>query len=294
MKYLTGRRTKYFWGLFCLINFLLCGKSTFSQEQIAHFDTIKLSRSIKSRFEYSISNAGISRIKFERSTFQKRKGDHLPTGKKVLGTFLTGLTGIQSGEDKGVTWQLDGSIFTDDPNLSWVVKIDCPGWISTLRERERQDDGSFTMHKTRETGIDWDKSNGTITSKADTICYFFVAFEPRNIPEINEWIKSVFKKEVVQVNGTFSGEIEFALWGDFDGRERQILFKKDENRIYLFNDNQLIGYYQPEKFIKTGRNKMLQQPMLLARKSLNEDEKNEWLLLSAVSQWFIFSNSDPK
>jgi hypothetical protein len=280
--------------LFGLLFLLFYTADLYGQEQVGLFDTIHIERDGNSRFNYFVSNSKIKTISFQKSHFQKSKGDHFSIAGSVGRELLTVFTGIGTGATKDVNWQLTGRIMTDDLNLNWNIDIYCPGSISKMKERVRNNDGSFSTENSREIEINWEKSIGFITNNTDTISRFCVVFEPYDKPELNKWTNQIYKKPIEGLKGIILQKKDFALWGDFRGKDLFIICNSEENLLYLFKEKELRGIYQAEKLKLFGRKKNSPQPILLVKNTLSEDVKVDELLLSFVGQWFIYSRENPQ
>ncbi len=87
----------------------------------------------------------------------------------------------------------------------------------------------------------------------------------------------------------YKPDVTYSLKGEFLGKQSGIMYSVTDNRIYIFNQNELLGIYQykttPSGFIRK-KNRITAEPYLLVKANLEESERIDILRLAMVGLCF--------
>jgi hypothetical protein len=254
-----------------------------AQETFVAFDTIKIVQAEYYLPEYTIEDTIISKINIQITPTKQLEDVHFKPGADLLGYLVTTTTGLGLGGSKESNFFLASTIRTNNPKLDWNIDVYTPGYVQKNRERVKNSDGSTSVNTTYTNIFAWQKGAiGYIIETGDTIGWYYVYLEPRKDSVMQRWFQPVFKGKQIPTIYNFK---EFALKGEFTGREIELLYNTEENRIYLYEGAMIKGIYQcqkPPKVALKKKNRTVYQPYLLVNEKLNEWERMDELRLAMV------------
>jgi hypothetical protein len=265
--------------LFFLLNPILFLRA---QDTVAAFDTMQLMQPNDFRDVYTIRDTLINSISIQASAATQVNAVHFTFGGDVLKGMMALATGIGIGGIKNVDWYLASIIRTSNPKLDWILDIYCPGYVEKQKSRVRNNDGSYSVETNYENAFLWEKGAiGFIIEAGDTVGWHYVYRDPRINPALAKWLQPAYqgKQEHASINYR-----EFALLGEFAGKESCILFNSSDNRIYLFRGNEPTGILQCLKpsmqIIFNKKKHKVVQPYLLVNQKLTAWERMDVLRLA--------------
>ncbi len=255
-----------------------------AQEMISVMDTIKFTQTNYSPIELTLSDTLINLMSLENATAKQMNDVHFKTGGNMLRGMITLATGFGIGDAKDVDWYLTSDIQTNNPELDWKMDVYCPGNVEKQRSRVKNENGSYSLETYYVNTFLWNKGAlGFIIEKNDTIGWHYVHREPRTDTAVQKWARQVYPpdQEYSLVNYQ-----EFALLGEFTGKESSIYYNSISDRIYIFSDQGLKGIFQcqpppPQNLFKK-KKRIPPQPYLLADNSLTAWERIDLLRLAMV------------
>ena len=266
----------------CLFTLLIPSGFIKAQNTVTTFDTIHLVQKEYYSDDFSLEDTLISKISIQKTAAVQMNDVHFKPGGSILGGIATLATGIGFGSAKDVDWYLASAIRTNNPKLDWLLEVYCPGYIEKERTRVKNGDGSYSVETNYVNRFSWEKGAiGFIIEKGDTIGWHYVYRLPRTDTAAQKWAQIVYKGNTEHAAMNYR---EFALIGQFTGKESGILFNSEDNRIYIFYGDQLLGMYQcqnppPFKLSKKKR-KPFAQPYLLVNSKLTAWERMDILRLA--------------
>ncbi|MEI8049159.1 MAG: hypothetical protein WCI92_17385 [Bacteroidota bacterium] len=273
---------KIYTPIVCLLFFQFLSCQAHAQSNIA-FDTIRLVQDNFFRQEYGLNDTIINSIKIETRNAKLVQKVHFKFGSDVAKGMLTSITGIGLSDAKDVDWYLASTIQTNNPKLDWISDIYCPGYIEKERQRVRNNDGSYSVESHEVNHYLWE--NGAlayIIEASDTVGWHYVYRNPRSDTTLARWTPQVYTK---QSSFAAFNSFDFALLGQFTGKESAIFYNFDQGRIYVFSEDELWGILQFPKQSQWSMNKKKRnshQPYLLANSNLSAWERMDVLRLSMV------------
>jgi len=267
---------------FCLFMLLIQGSLIRAQNTDVAFDTIILLQTDYYRDDFSLADTLINTISIQKTAAVQMNDVKFKPGGNILGGIATLATGIGFGSTKDVDWYLASAIRTSNPELDWLLEVYCPGYVEKERTRVKNSDGSYSVETNYVNRFSWDKGAiGFIIEKGDIIGWHYVYRFPRTDTAAQRWSQIVYKGNQEHAAMNYR---EFALIGQFTGKESGILFNSADNRIYIFNGNDLSGLYQcqkpPEFKLSKKKRKPFAQPYLLVNHSLTAWERIDILRLA--------------
>jgi hypothetical protein len=278
----------------CLLFFALCGSAARAQQSDNSFDTLGIQRIGRVPGKYLVKGTGITMIDIQSSGDKVVANMPRSIALGMLQNVILSLAGSGTVDAKGVTWLRSAALLTNEPRYDWRIDVYCPGRITEQTIRVRNDDGSAsTEYETRES-YDWGKGSvGFIFESGDTIGRYIIFMEPRHDSLLNRWSGHVYKGKAEPDKIIVNPKVEFALKGEFHGKESVIIFNLDEKRIYLFDRSDLKCIYQPD-FLQGLVKKSKRVPqLLLVNKTLTGNERMDYLRLATVAQYF-YNSINPK
>jgi len=220
-----------------LFMFLIPGKFIKAQEIVHAFDTIHLFHHDFYSNDYSLKDTLIHTISIQTTAATQMNDVHFKLGGSILGGLATIATGIGFGSAKEVDWYLASAIRTSNPRLDWTFDVYCPGYVEKERTRVKNDDGSFSVETNYVDKFLWhERAICFIIEAGDSIGWHYVYRFPRTDSAAQKWSHMVYKGNPVPQAVNYR---EFALIGEFTGKESGILFNSEDNRIYIFNGSEL-------------------------------------------------------
>jgi len=253
-----------------------------AQNIVVPCDTIHLSQKEYYRDDFSLQDTLISTISIQKAAAVEMNDVKFKPGGNILGGLATIATGIGFGSTKEVDWYMASTIRTSNPKLDWIFDVYCPGYVEKERTRVKNDDGSYSVETNYVNRFSWEKGAiGFIIEAGDTVGWHYVYRYPRTDTAAQKWSQIVYKGNPEHTAINYR---EFALIGQFAGKESGILFNSEDNRIYIFNGNTLSGIYQcqkpPEFKLSKKKRKPFAQPYLLLNHSLTAWERMDVLRLA--------------
>ena len=253
-----------------------------AQNIVVPCDTIHLSQKEYYRDDFSLQDTLISTISIQKAAAVEMNDVKFKPGGNILGGLATIATGIGFGSTKEVDWYMASTIRTSNPKLDWIFDVYCPGYVEKERTRVKNDDGSYSVETNYVNRFSWEKGAiGFIIEAGDTVGWHYVYRYPRTDTAAQKWSQIVYKGNPEHTAINYR---EFALIGQFAGKESGILFNSEDNRIYIFNGNTLSGIYQcqkpPEFKLSKKKRKPFAQPYLLVNHNLTAWERMDVLRLA--------------
>jgi hypothetical protein len=266
----------------CLFMLLIPPGFLRAQNIVVPCDTIHLSQKEYYRDDFSLQDTLISTISIQKAAAVQMNDAKFKPGGNILGGLATIATGIGFGSTKEVDWYMASTIRTSNPKLDWIFDVYCPGYVEKERTRVKNDDGSYSVETNYVNRFSWEKGAiGFIIEAGDTVGWHYVYRYPRTDTAAQKWSQIVYKGNPEHTAINYR---EFALIGQFAGKESGILFNSEDNRIYIFNGNMLSGMYQcqkpPEFKLSKKKRKPFAQPYLLVNHSLTAWERMDVLRLA--------------
>jgi len=268
--------------IFASLYLIFFGNIIHAQEALLGFDTIRFEKISKCVGKYSFSGELINGICIQNM-------DLLPAsifyhsvnrnpGWSAFANSNSSATDNRIREDL----PFSHSIFSDEMRYGWDCQYYCPGaWVKETKWI-KNNDGSLSL----ETLIE-----RIICRKKGVFCYlddmgktlgqFSFIQEPRQNENINKCLLNLYSYNLN------SGESlnEFAVYGEFTGKQSLIFYNANLNRFYLFVENELSGIYSPDKpQLFTRRNRLI-SPQLIVNKNQNTDDRLIVMHLAFVCQW---------
>jgi hypothetical protein len=254
-----------------LFVFLVPGEFIKAQEDVHAFDTIHLFHHDFYSNDYSLEDTLIHTISIKTTAATQMNDVHFKLGGSILGGIATIATGIGFGSAKEVDWYLTSTIRTSNPKLDWTFDVYCPGYVEKERTRVKNDDGSFSVETNYVNKFLWQSGAiGFVIEAGDSIGWHYVYRFPRTDSAVRKWSRMVYKGNPEHPVVNYK---EFALIGEFTGKESAILFNSEDNRIYIYNGSELSGIYQcqnpPKLTLSKKKRKPFEQPFLLVNTMLS-------------------------
>jgi len=269
---------------FCLFMLMIPVSIIKAQDTIPAFDTIHFVHANYYLNNYSTDDSVITTISIHTSQITRMNDIHFSVGGDILDGILALSTGVGIGNTKDVDWYMAAMIRTNDPKLDWITDVYCPGYVEKRKERIENVDGSHSIETEFENTVLWHKGAlGFIIEAGDTVGWHYVYMDPRVNPALEKWSKKVYKNKQGRSSINYK---DFALLGEFLGKESAVFYNSNENMIYLFTGNQLSGKYQCQKppsplaFLKRKR-KMI-QPYLLMNPAITGWDRVDIIRLAIV------------
>jgi hypothetical protein len=251
------------------------------------YDTIQFQRPDDYRDDYTLHDSLITKISVQTSAAVQMNNVDFKLGGDILRGALTLATGIGIGGAKEVDWYLPATIRTNNSKLDWISDIYCPGYIEKQRERVTNSDGSKSVETNYVNVFSWQKrALGYIIESGDTIGWHYVIKFPRTDSAVAQWAGKVYKYNSKQ-NASYN--LEFAMVGEFTGKKSALLYKPEENRMYIFSEDKLQGIYQfttPPNPLVRKKKRIHTQPYLLVEKSLTGFERTDVIRLAITGKRF--------
>jgi len=253
-----------------------------AQEKIPAFDTIHLVHPDYYRNDFSLEDTLIHTISIKSTEAVQMNDAHFKMGGNILGGFATIATGIGFGSAKEVDWYLASTIRTSNPKMDWIFDVYCPGYVEKERTRVKNNDGSYSVETNYVNKFLWNEGAiGFIIEAGDSIGWHYVYRFPRTDTAAQKWSQLVYKGNPAHPVVNYR---EFALIGEFTGKESGILFNSEDNRIYIYNGSELSGIYQcqypPKMTLNKKKRKPHEQPYLLVNTEVTAWERMDVLRLA--------------
>lgn len=248
------------------------------------FDTLQLLHTDYYQNDYTLEDTLINSISIQNAAVKQMNDVHFKFGENIFGGAMTLVTGIGFGGTKDVDWYLASTIRTNNQKLDWIFDIYCPGYVEKERTRVTNNDGSHSVETNYVNRFSWQKGAlGFIIESGDTIGWHYVHLEPRTDTALRKWWPTAYNG--IQEHSAINYR-EFALLGQFNGRENSILYNENENKFYLFTGNELAGIYEcqkpPLQLTFNKKKRKFLQPYLLVNHKLTEWESMDILRLAMV------------
>lgn len=255
-----------------------------AQGTIVAFDTLRLLHNDYYLNDYTLEDTLIDSISIQNVAVKQMNDVHFKFGENIFGGAMTLITGIGFGGAKDVDWYLASTIRTNDQKLDWIFDVYCPGYVKKERTRVTNSDGSHSVETNYVNRFSWHKGAiGFIIEAGDTIGWHYLHREPRKDTALQKWWQPVYNG--IQDHSAINYR-EFALHGQFNGRESVILFNSNDNRLYLYTGNELSGIYEcqkpPVQLTFNKKKRKFIQPYLLVNHNLTEWERMDILRLAMV------------
>lgn len=275
---------KLFVEALCLFMLMIPASFIKAQDTISAFDTLHLVHANYYLDNYSVDDSIITTISIHTSQIVRLNDIHFTVGGDILDGILALSPGVGIGNTKDVDWYMAALIRTNDPKLDWISDVYCPGYVKMRKVKTKKADGSRSVETEYENAFSWQKGAlNFIIEAGDTVGWHYVYMDPRINPALAKWSKIVYKNK--QGSHAINYK-DFALLGEFLGKESAILYSSKENMFYLFAGNQLLGKYQcqkPKPLIScTRKERKVIQPYLLVNHKLGKWERVDILRLTMV------------
>ncbi len=266
--------------IFALLYLIFFGYVIHAQEALLGFDTIRFEKTSKSIGKYSFSGELINGICIQNmDLLPASKFYHSFNGKSGWSAFTN-----SNGTDNWIREDLSftHSVFSDEMRYGWDCQYYCPGaWIKETKWI-KNDDGSISLETSIERILC--KKKGVFCYLDDmgkTLGHFSFIQDPKKNENLNKCLVNLYSDKLN------SGERlnEFAVYGEFTGKESLIFYHANSGRFYLFVENELRGIYSPDKpQLFTRKNKLI-SPQLIVNKNQNTDDRLIVMHLAFVCQW---------
>jgi hypothetical protein len=268
----------------CLFSSSYQGGFVRAQGTIVAFDTLRLQHIDYYQNDYTIDDTLITSISIQNAAVKQLNDVHFKFGENVFGGAMTLVTGIGFGGAKDVDWYLASDIRTNNQKLDWIFDVYCPGYVEKERTRVTNSDGSHSVETNYVNRFSWQKGAlGFIIEAGDTIGWHYIHREPRTDTSLQKYSQTVYNgnQEHTAINYR-----EFALLGQFNGKESSVLFNSTDNRIYMFTGDELSGIYDcqkpPLQLTFNKKKRKFNQPYLLINLNLSACERMDILRLAMV------------
>lgn len=253
-----------------------------AQNTVTVFDTIRIEEANYNELDFIINDTIIDALYINTSGAVLLGDVHFKFGSGLLGDMVTSATGINLSGSKETDFYLASDLATNDTNLNWKYDVYCPGYVEKNRSRAINSDGSTSVETTYSNVYVWDDGSiGYIIEDMDTIGWSYIHMQPRMDSLKPEWLNNVYKGKPESNHSSR----EFAMIGEFTGKDLKIVNNTDEDRIYIIKEDTITGIYQiqkPPKMAFKKKNRKVYQPYLLVNDQLSEWERIDVLRLAMV------------
>lgn len=268
----------------CLFILSFPGGYLKAQDTLVSFDTLQLKHTDYYQNDYTLEDTLINNISIQNAAVKQMNDVHFKFGENVFGGVITLATGIGLSGSKDVDWYLASAIRTNNQKLDWILDVYCPGYVEKERTRVTNSDGSHSVETKYVNRFSWHKGAiGFIIEAGDTIGWHYIHREPRTDTSLQKYSQTVYNKNQEHTAINYR---EFALLGQFNGKESGILFNSNDTRIYIFTGNELSGIYDcqkpPHQLTFNKKKRKFIQPYLLVNHNLTEWERMDILRLAMV------------
>jgi hypothetical protein len=270
---------------FCLLA-ILSVKFLPAQPLTTGFDSLAISKTKKTK--YRLAHPVLTSMQLKTKT-PKRSSYTLnqAVGDGIGKLFTAILPGLTSSEE--MNWELQHEIETNIDNLSWKLKMYCPGELEKTTERVRNSDGSKSVNVERQAILFWERgSSAILLEKEDTIGSFMVSVNPgdslfRKTSDLFPVPSTAVSRESRWQQGP--APKDFVLAGMFRNEPLQIFFDARSLKAWIYRNQKLQAVFQSD-VIETGKPSLRRTaPLhLLSRPGVSEKELTDCLLLAGLSQ----------
>ncbi len=259
--------------------FIFFGYVITAQEEYNQFDTIRFEKIDKIKDKYILIDELLSEVCVENLEPQRINiADY---------SFEE-----NQGRDIGIDDRMDLECYLNYINYDSGLKYGflpsyyCIGAQLKETRRTKNNDDSFSLQTSTGKIFYWRKGTVTlITESEDTICRYGTVMNPRKNTNLNKWLHEVYGSRDTNQRKLSQSCKDFALYGEYFGKESVIIYNSDANKFYLFVENDLKGIYIPDKVQLFVRTSKLFTPQLLVTHSLSKTERINALRLAIVAQW---------
>jgi hypothetical protein len=256
-----------------------------AQETGGSYDTIRISSKGNNQ-KFMVRGTTISEITPGGYSPQVVSKQSSTLGGDLGSNTYTLLTGAGVGEKKDVDFVFPGILTTDNSLLNWHMNFYCEGSVEKERKRIRKDDGTFGMQVFDLKSIYWGRgAMGFILESGDTIGRYRMVFQPEITPELEEILQDIKEEVFLKSDSAFYLTWEYALVGEFRGKESAVLFNSAVQKVYVIEDISLVGELQLVSDPQTKNRKDLQEFKLLAKNISVAGEKDDLLRLAMLGLW---------
>lgn len=261
----------------------LCGQQTNHS-----FDTIKFIRNRHIGIGDYYSNTRINCNSLHANLFKVSGQFHYFAQKNVKDGTLSSGVGLGADLSNNAYWLLNENISGEEKNLSCRVEMYCRGIKNQNTDVYKIEKGCYNNGLPGDPILFWEMgANGYIRIQDELSGQFQLIMEPKERTDIEEWVKEFCPEAEPLKGGFLRHQRDFIISGNFQNDPTAIVYVSRENLIYLFHGDTLLGIYHPEKRKFLAPKSKSENPLLMVKEGISEDERINMLVLSMFSQWFI-------
>lgn len=254
-----------------------------------NYDTVRFVREKFVGIGDYYSNSRITKGYFHSGLYKVSTGVHYLTARNEKKGGFASFIGLGADLADRANWQLGKDISKEEINLYFKIELYCQGVQSRSITADAVNKDLWTRTEQTDPILEWGKGvNGYIFGSTDELsAEIRLILDPGRKKDSNAWAK--IGREWNNVFGTELPECGkgFAIWCNFLNEEITIVYSAVNDRIYLFNSNDLVALYHPEKWKFLVRKNKEESPFLLVKEDLEENARIRLLVLSMLSQWFM-------
>lgn len=259
-----------------------------AQKSDFKYDTIRFANNKFVRIGEYYSNSRIAKGNFHSSLFRVSTELHYLTKQNTAGIGLSSFLGLGGDMSGRSSWQLEKGISHEEMRLIFKIEMFCRG----LQSKPLAVKSCYGEHniwaEQPEPILEWEMgATGYIWNGDKLSGEFQMTLNPEKIKDSKEWVKNVHRQDYIDKIGLTESIEDFAIYCNLLDEKVSIIYSAAEDRIYLFNGDNLVGVYHPEKRKFLARKNKEDNPFLLVKENLNENERIRLLVLSTFSQWVM-------
>lgn len=222
-------------------------------------DSLPILKPKKSGRHYVVNYASIREV---RLGYDRPHKHPFPGGKTLSDSlnytgpsFEAGL--LRLNTIRARTFLLRGRLDCSNPGLDWEIALYSEGLVDKTWNRERQEDGSFSLSTDKSIVLFWDKgAGGMIVEKGDTIGRFYITMNPRSDENLTRFSGEVYAHETSRLipgnikqgypEGLHAPMTEFGLYGILRNQHFALLTNGVSLKSFIYSGSELVGIFQSD------------------------------------------------
>lgn len=261
----------------------LCGQQTNHS-----FDTIKFIRNRHIEIGDYYSNTKINCNSLHANLFKVSGQFHYFAKRNTNDGTLTSGVGLGADLSNDAYWLLNENISGEEKTLSCRVEMYCRGIKSQNTDTYIADKGYYNGDVSSDPILLWKNgANGYVRIQDKFSGQFRLTMALKERIDLDKWLKELYPDVETAERRFLRSNRDFVVHCNFQNNPTVIVYVSRENLIYLFHGDTLLGIYHPEKRKFLAPKSKSENPLLMVKEGISDDERINMLFLSMFSQWFI-------